>query len=61
MPRTVALPDPAVIPGALVLIADHQGDGCSGSLPFKDAGEYLYLIGFISCGSIFVLTGFSAV
>ncbi len=61
MPRTVTFPDPAVIPGALVLIADQQGDGRSGSLPFKDAGEYLYLIGFISCGSIFVLTGFPAV
>ena len=51
----------SVIPGTLVCVAHHKGDGSSCRLPLKHAGKDLHQIAFLTCGCIPALPRFSPV
>ena len=61
MAGTVILCNLAVICGDLGGIADHQGDGSTGSLSVKDTGQNLHLIGFFTLCSDSTGAGFTAI
>ena len=61
MAGTIILCDLRVISRDLRGITYHQGDRSTGSLPFKDAGEKLHLIGLFTLSGNGTGAGFTSV
>ena len=61
MPRAVGICDISIIPGTLVCIFYHQGDGSAGSFPLEDSGKDFYEIALFTGRGITALAGFSSV